>query len=327
MKISQLLRIELKILLGFLLAVGILFWNTKEVNYSVQPKYDFIPTIAKNIKTEKKVQKTENENVKIEKEITHKISVSPVEKRKFLLKLVISALKEKHSAAISPSDYEKLCNYYDWCEIIELGDFSYVDKVYYTAFTIHLLEFVNKYFPKLKETLYYIKIKRDTNWRRWYAGHHSIIILVKENMSYKQFFEVLTHELWHVIDLGVLEWDGWFKSKEYTEFWKVVFYKNDPSLDFYKLSWLWEKIKKPDAYISDFVSWYWMTNTFEDFAECFNMYLNHNWVFRQMATESNILRKKYNFLAKYFKGKYIYSDKNFIYKQNFRPWDSTKFSN
>jgi len=69
-----------------------------------------------------------------------------------------------------------------------------------------------------------------------------------------------------------------------------------------------------------------MTNTFEDFAECFNMYLNHNWVFRQMATESNILRKKYNFLAKYFKGKYIYSDKNFIYKQNFRPWDSTKFS-
>lgn len=327
MKITQLIRIEIKILLGFLLAVGILFWDIKEVNYSVQPRYDLIPIIAKNIKTEKKLQKIENKNVKTEKEIIHKTSVSSAEKRKFLLKLVISALKEKHSSAISPSDYEKLCNYYDWCEIIELGDFSYVDKVYYTALTIHLLEFVNKYFPKLKETLYYIKIRKDKNWRRWYAGHHSIIILVKENMSYKQFFEVLTHELWHVIDLGVLKWDGWFKSKEYTEFWRVVFYKNDPSLDFYKLSWLWEKIKKPDAYVSDFVSWYWMTNTFEDFAECFNMYLNHNWVFRQMATESNVLRKKYNFLAKYFKWNYIHSDKNFPYKQNFRPWDSTKFSN
>jgi len=67
-----------------------------------------------------------------------------------------------------------------------------------------------------------------------------------------------------------------------------------------------------------------MTNTFEDFAETFNMYVNHNYVFKQMAKESNILQKKYNFLNKVLKGKYLRSDKNFNYKYSYRPWDSTK---
>ena len=57
-----------------------------------------------------------------------------------------------------------------------------------------------------------------------------------------------------------------------------------------------------------------MTDTFEDFAESFNMYLNHNWVFQQMAQETNVLRQKYNFIAALFKGHYINSDKTFEYK-------------
>jgi len=44
-----------------------------------------------------------------------------------------------------------------------------------------------------------------------------------------------------------------------------------------------------------------MTNVFEDFAETFNMYINHNYVFKQMAKESNVLQKKYNFLNKILK--------------------------
>jgi hypothetical protein len=44
-----------------------------------------------------------------------------------------------------------------------------------------------------------------------------------------------------------------------------------------------------------------------------------------MATESNILRQKYNFMAKLFKWNYIRADKKFDYRADFRPWDSTLF--
>ena len=143
-------------------------------------------------------------------------------------------------------------------------------------------------------------------------------------LDYEQFFEVLTHELGHIVDLGVLVGDSFLKSSNFTEFGHKSFSIDDPSLKFYKLSWLSEKVKKPDAFIEDFVSGYWMTDPFEDFAESFNTYLNHNFIFRQMATESNILRQKYNFIAKLFKWNYINSGKWFHYTSWYRSWDSTK---
>ena len=316
MEFRQLIRLNLKIIFWFLLLSYIFLFNSLKVNLSKQPNYDVVPVAKqKNISKDKL-------SVKI---ISHKNkNISPVQKRVFLLKLVISALKHKHASAISMDTYKKLCNYYsNWCDKIEVDDFSYQDKVYYTALSIYLFEFVNKYLPKLSDTLEYVKIQPDKNWRRWYAGHYSIIMNVRPNMDYKQFFNVLTHELGHIVDLGVLQGNGFIKSSKFTEYWKKSFYLNDPSLEFYKLSWLSEKIKKPTSYISDFVSWYWMTDPFEDFAESFNMYINHNFVFRQMATESNVLRKKYNFIAKLFKWNYLNSDKNFNYHTNFRPWDST----
>ena len=313
MSLRQLLRIQIKILLWFIIATIVIFWNVKPVNLAVQPKYDLV--------VKKKVSKPPKTKI-----ISSSVKKShPEEKRKFLLKLVLWAFKNKHFSSLDPQTYNKLCKYYsNWCNIIEIDEFSYQDKVYYTALTIYLLEFVNKYLSDLQNTLDYIKIQPEKVGRRGYAGHHSIVLNVKEGMDYKQFFEVLTHELGHVVDLWVLTWDWWFKSKKFTEFWKPSFYKNDPSLKFYKLSWLSEKIKKPDAFLEDFVSGYGMTDTFEDFAESFNMYLNHNWVFQQMAQESNILRQKYNFIATLFKGHYINSDKTFDYKIWFRPWDSTR---
>ena len=321
MDLRQLIRIWFKVSLWFVLASLILFWNVRPVNFAVQPKYDFVPVkkVGKKSLSNKRVVKFTTKSQQARK-------INPIQKRQFLLRLVLGALKNKHFSALDLNTYSKLCNYYsNWCNIIEIDDFDYQNKVYYTALTIYLLEFVDKYLPALKENLDYIKIQPEKNWRRGYAGHHSIIMNVKKNMSYKQFFEVLTHEMGHVVDLWVLNGDSWFKSKKFTEFWKVVFAKNDPSLEFYKLCWQSEKIKKPDVYISDFVSWYGMTDPFEDFAETFNMYLNHNWVFQQMSSESNILRQKYNFMAKLFNWNYIRADKNFDYKIGFRPWDSTTF--
>ncbi|MEI6775106.1 MAG: hypothetical protein WCL18_10475 [bacterium] len=74
-----------------------------------------------------------------------------------------------------------------------------------------------------------------------------------------------------------------------------------------------------------------MSDPFEDFAECFNLYTNHNSFFRQIAKSNTILKDKYNLIAGIFDGKYISSrsqDLNLI-KTNTtrRPRDTTKLSN
>jgi len=56
----------------------------------------------------------------------------------------------------------------------------------------------------------------------------------------------------------------------------------------------------------DFCSGYGMTNPFEDFAECFNLYLNHNSYFAYLAKNNNALADKYNFFANIFDGYYLF---------------------
>jgi hypothetical protein len=136
----------------------ILFWNTKPVNFSVQPKYDFVP-VKKIVSSlpEKKINKNAEPTKQIKK-------INPIQKRQFLLRLVLLAFKDKHFAALNVNTYSKLCSYYsNWCKIIEVDDFDYQKKVYYTALTIYLLEFVDKYLPGLKANLDYIKIQPEKN--------------------------------------------------------------------------------------------------------------------------------------------------------------------
>lgn len=74
-----------------------------------------------------------------------------------------------------------------------------------------------------------------------------------------------------------------------------------------------------------------MSDPFEDFSECFNMYVNHNTLFREIAKNNIALKKKYNFIAGIVNGKYIASknsELNLIKGKNTRrPRDTTKISN
>jgi len=71
-----------------------------------------------------------------------------------------------------------------------------------------------------------------------------------------------------------------------------------------------------------------MTNPFEDFAECFNLYINNQSFFKFIASKSKTLAQKYNFIATLLQGKYL--EKNIkaisLVKEdiNRRPWDTTK---
>ncbi len=74
-----------------------------------------------------------------------------------------------------------------------------------------------------------------------------------------------------------------------------------------------------------------MSDPFEDLAECFNLYINHNIFFKEIAKKDNILKKKYNFIASIFDGKYMSSNNkelSLLTKNTTRrPRDTTKLSN
>lgn len=325
MNLHTISRIFLKIVLSWFIIIWIIFFPIKEVNLEKQIKTDRI--ISHNKITKITNKKENNILQKKEKKIP---KISNFEKKVFLIKLVKSALENRHTSPINQNKLIKLCNYYKkYCDIIDIDktEFNYKDRLYYKSITIFLLDYLNSIFHNIDKKIYYIKLQKEKLWRRWYAWHHSIVMNIKKNMDYKQFMEVLTHELWHIVDLWIITWKKRIKNKIYTEFWRASFSIDDKSINFYKLSWKSEKIKQDYSYAKDFVSWYGLTDTFEDFAECFNMYVNHNSVFKKIAKESNILYKKYMFLNNILKWKYISSDKKFNYKKWFRPRDSTKFSN
>jgi len=75
---------------------------------------------------------------------------------------------------------------------------------------------------------------------------------------------------------------------------------------YYTLSRESEKRRKAKAKKEDFCTIYAMSNPFEDFAECINLYLNHNNYFNTIKKSSTILDKKYNFIAQIFNDNYIH---------------------
>jgi len=210
-------------------------------------------------------------------------------------------------------------------------DFTYKDKYMYLATAIYVLNHIdeNAQFGKdIKKQLKKITINNEVWSRRWFANLDTVTINLWTVSSYVEFLELLTHEMWHVVDLGVIRWFSNQKSTIYTEFNRSVFEIDDPSIDFYKLSWQSENIRNAVAIKEDFCSWYGMTDPFEDLAECHNLYLNHNTVFREWAKNNEIMKKKYNFLANLYGGIYLFDSskdlKRIQNNQSWKPWDTTK---
>jgi len=211
--------------------------------------------------------------------------------------------------------------------------FTYKDKYLYLASILHVLDFLDENSnTKVKSSsiLNEIVIKSDWNGRRGYATKNFIEINTELVRSYREFFDLITHELWHVWDLGVVNGVNRQKDRVFTEFDKYVFAIDDPSISFYKLSRNSENVKKGQARSSDFVSRYGASDPFEDMAESFVMYMNHNAVFRYLALKNPVLKEKYNYLANFFDGDYLFSSVSEVslYRDNFdyRVWDITRMN-
>jgi hypothetical protein len=225
-------------------------------------------------------------------------------------------------------NYDILCNQLPaLCQTIQ--DTILPPDHKYAILSLSVLRDINNIlstiYPPLSQWLDSIVIKNDTSKKRWYANHHAIVINTYQ-ITDDEYIQVLTHELWHIIDLWILQGDNTTKSKKFTEFWKEVFDSNDISLIYYTLSRDSEKSRNLQSQKVDFCSIYAMTNPFEDLAECINLYLHHHRYFQTIKNSSNILEKKYNFISQLFDGKYIH-DKTTDWlsnDNNFRYRDSTK---
>jgi hypothetical protein len=111
--------------------------------------------------------------------------------------------------------------------------------------------------PDLNLTFY-----KSTDWIRWKYKDKNINIYWALDLPRDEEVAVFIHEFWHYIDIDYLKNDfvSWDKSEK-----------------FYQISWESTKILNWWQKINDFVSWYAMTNKYEDFAESFIYYVLHNW--------------------------------------------------
>ncbi len=247
----------------------------------------------------------------------------------------ISQGQTGHFAASTTKNLESLCESINICnKIVFQWNFLDTEKYIYTKIISKVVQFIDdngNQSNNIKEVINTIEVSKENGDRRGYATRDSIIFNLWSVKSNKEFIELSTHEMGHITDLGYIQWISSKKDKKYTEFGNIVFATDDLSLSFYKFSRDSETIRKAEAKKKDFCSGYGMSDPFEDFSECFNLYTNHNSFFKQIAKTNPVLKKKYNFIASIFNGQYIWTNNKdlLLIKENptRRPRDTTKLNN
>ena len=157
--------------------------------------------------------------------------------------------------------------------------------------------FLNKDFIKEKISNLRVEFYMNLNDVRGKMKNRILKLYGVKRMNKKEFLSVSIHEFAHYIDLYYFE-KGIFK---------------DISEYFYDISWDSATILKSWQKQADFVSWYAMTNKYEDFAESFTYYILHNMDFVIKSQKSEVLKEKYNFFTRYLFRNKEFLDSNFIW--------------
>jgi hypothetical protein len=180
-------------------------------------------------------------------------------------------------------------------------EISQTRKARYTADVFSILKQITSHTSQLtpiSQGLFSVKITDEIGDRRGRGGSQTIQINTKSMQQRQEFKEIFTHELGHIMDLGILVWSGNTLDTTFTLNGKPQFTTTDISLQFYSISRLDSSTRSSDAGYTDFVGWYAMTSPYEDFAESWNMFLRHNTVFKAMSKDSEQLTTKYRFFEK-----------------------------
>lgn len=167
-------------------------------------------------------------------------------------------------------------------------EYTYIPKNFWNEkdaknYTLLLDTFLNYYSIEKILTFLDVIINKERWEVRWKMQDKKVKLFWIYEMRLSEFLAVSIHEFAHFYDLYILQKKNWIDISDY----------------FYDISWQETKIIKPTLTKKDFVSWYSMTNKYEDFAETFTYYVLHNSDFLEKSKTSEILKKKYNFFSKY----------------------------
>ena len=230
---------------------------------------------------------------------------------------------------------QKLCTrYQDICVKVNRETDYDLDELYrYQILMIYLIKKIDDANQldntwTLRDTIQWIKMYEDDAARRWSAGASFVKMNTAKIDSYREFWEVFTHEVgWHILDIWAITDD--FSSKlhpDYTEFGEPTFGLNDWSLKFYRISWLDEYTRRADATSDDFVSGYAMRDIFEELAEFANAWINHNALLREMAKTNTKIAQKVELFEELFGDWYILWDAQRlgVFDPTTRVFDTTK---
>lgn len=177
---------------------------------------------------------------------------------------------------------------------------------------------------EMLQSLYIIEIFDDPHGEYPRAMANSRILKINRYaIDRPEFMYVLQHEIGHIIDLGYFQSESFTQPSGYKD-GQITIYEDDPSTDFYTISWNTDGSQKQNISETDFVGGYASSDMFEDFAESFLMYIKHGKEFRILAQENQVLAQKYAFIKhEVFNGKEFETGKKVVYSDT-RAWDITK---
>lgn len=171
-------------------------------------------------------------------------------------------------------------------------------------------------------SLSYVTLVWQSGVRRGLGGDGGIRLRCND-VGDDELVSVFVHEIGHIVDTGLLSGRaGSAEESAYTDPREAVF-DDDPSVDFYRISWR-DHVRRMDGSSSlDFVTGYAMTDPFEDFAESYNFYVLHGSQFRYMAKYNARLAQKYAYLKdRVFDGR-EYTNNPYKLSRSSRNYDAT----
>lgn len=126
------------------------------------------------------------------------------------------------------------------------------------------------------------------------------IVIISGEVSDEEFLALLTHEMaGHFWDITCAQGTPSSGRSSFPDGDAPV-YNDDPSVDFYSISWNGPTSRKPDARGGDFVTGYATHDAFEDLAESMSYYLLQPEAFAARARSNAILARKYEWLQQHF---------------------------
>lgn len=167
-------------------------------------------------------------------------------------------------------------------------------------------------------------VRYDKPERRGLAGKDTIIL--DGTLPDEEFRAVLIHEaLGHVFDLGCLAGSPLAGSSIFKDGNEPIF-RDDPSLSFYRISWVDSIHQRTEVKAEDFVSGYAASDPFEDLAESAIYYVLHNGEFTQRAMTDASLATKLKWLQTFLPVSPVASGTMAAAWDGTVPWDATKLA-